>query len=122
MRINALGRHAIHAAHMVLQEVQRQPDLPDPLQAAAGIACIGYPNLTMVRHELWTDQQDDAMAWWTALCRARLVLDQLLELEADPDIRSFARWANRHFPTRHQLTGGSVVHVPGRGWTVELAE
>jgi hypothetical protein len=122
MRVTALGLNAIHVTHRLLQEVQRQPGLPEPLRAEAGLACIGYPSLSMVREELWTLRKDEALAWLTALSRARLVLDQLLELQSAPDIQELARYAGRYFPRREQIAGAQVVRVPDRGWTLELGE
>ena len=105
MRIHALGLNAIRAACLVLQEVQRQPGLPEDLRSAACNACVGYPGLASVRAGLWTSQPDMALGWGAALTRAREVLDRLLALDADPDIRELARYANRHFPTHAQLVG-----------------
>lgn len=121
MRINALGLNAIRAACLLLQEVQRQPGLPEELRTAACVACVGYPGLTSIREGLWTAHQDIAVGWGTALPRAREVLDRLLAMDADADIRDLARWVDRHYPTRSQLAGCRVVHDPSRGWTVELA-
>lgn len=121
MRITALGLNSVRAAYLVLQEVQRQPSLPDELRAAACAACIGYPSLVVIRLGLWTTEPAEAMAWGGALVQARQVLDRLLALATDADIRDLARWANRHFPTDTQLAGLRVVHDPGRGWTLEFA-
>lgn len=120
MRITALERNSIRAAFLVLQEVQRQPALPEALRVAAEAACIGYPNLTMIRLELWTLRAEHVEAWAAALVRTRKVLDRLLETDADVDIRDLARWANRHFPTEAQLAGHRVVEDTNRGWTLEL--
>ncbi|MCY4756567.1 hypothetical protein [Pelomonas aquatica] len=121
MRINALGLNSVRAAYLVLQEIQRQPGLPDELRAAAGAACIGYPSLAVIRLGLWTAESAQAQTWGAALMQARQSLDRLLTLDTDADIRDLARWANRHFPTRVQLAGHRVVHDPGRGWTLEIA-
>lgn len=121
MRISALSRNSIRAAFLVLQEVQRQPALPDALRVAAEAACIGYPSLTMIRLELWAFRSEYVEAWAAALVRTRKVLDRLLEIDADVDIRDLARWANRHFPTEAELAGHRVVEDPNRGWTLELA-
>lgn len=122
MRITALGRNSIRATYLVLQEVRRQTSLPEALRAAASAACIGYPSLAEVRLGLWTLQPADAVAWIDALSRARQVLDLLLALDADADIRDLARWGDRHFPTTAQLAGIRVVRDASRGWTLELAE
>jgi len=122
MRIAALRLNAIHAVHLVLQEVPRIPAVPDPLRATAAQACVGYPSLESVRDGLWSTQPDQVAAWRMALRYARPALDQLLVFDADADFRDIARWAGRYFPTSSEFAGCRAVQVPGRGWTLEFAE
>ncbi len=130
MKLGPLKLNAIHAADLLLQEVQWlaacHPTFPADVRAAADAARIGYPSLEAVRRQLWTPQQDEALAWLAALSRARSVLDQVLgpqvDLRTDPDLRGLARWVNQDFATQEQLAGARVVHEPGRGWTLELGE
>lgn len=122
MRIAALRLNAIHAVHLVLQEVPRIPAVTDVLRAAAAQACVGYPSLESVRDGLWSTQPDQVAAWGRALRHARAALDQLLVFDADADFRDIARWADRYFPTRAELADCRAVQVPGRGWTLEFGE